>query len=405
MGDPNYARGTWHQAIGVTASVDILFNATNITVLADSWYNHNRFYCYLVDMPDEPWAWFNQSVGSGETSVVFNQTLCSVTGITNSSHTLRMGMYAQDASVLDLDWYIFDKNTLPGSKPVWTSGFPSVDPPENFAETTSLTTTTSSSLSTSRSSTSASTSRTSASSSQTTSAGSSSSSSSPTFPITDPRSSSSATQTSQSAGLSTSLTSYVATPAPPVGTTTSSAALNIASPPSNDSGSATNSAAIGAGAGIGAVLLLGGVAALIYWLWGRRKKRTNMSLRSTQSDINMKLTSKDAQESDSDDGDETTLRFSTPPGSDDERPPSTVMRSTISYDLRKTTYNPTSPAPYGALPSAARLSTFTLGDYPPTSYPIPTRTYSSPTYPTYTPMSPDLPGRPLDSPNLFAPRL
>lgn len=51
-----------------------------------------------------PWRF--RSVGSGETSVVFNQTLCSVTGITNSSHTLRMGMYAQDASVLDV------RNTL-----------------------------------------------------------------------------------------------------------------------------------------------------------------------------------------------------------------------------------------------------------------------------------------------------
>lgn len=48
------------QAVGAAVYADIAFSGTNVTVLADSWYNHGRFYCTLVDMPDFGWVWFNQ---------------------------------------------------------------------------------------------------------------------------------------------------------------------------------------------------------------------------------------------------------------------------------------------------------------------------------------------------------
>ncbi|KAL8277638.1 hypothetical protein RQP46_009911 [Phenoliferia psychrophenolica] len=103
--DSGYYENTYTQRTAVNLPAgglhaDIPFVGSFISVIGSVWHDHGRLYCHLVDLPNEPWVWYNASTDS--TDVTTSQTLCSVSGIPSGSHTLRIGAAAEDGQYLNI---------------------------------------------------------------------------------------------------------------------------------------------------------------------------------------------------------------------------------------------------------------------------------------------------------------
>lgn len=70
------------------AFVDLIFTGSATNAQGSAVHGDGRFYCRLVDLPEEPWQWYNASINS--TVINYDVSHCSVTGLDNTtSHAPR----------------------------------------------------------------------------------------------------------------------------------------------------------------------------------------------------------------------------------------------------------------------------------------------------------------------------